>query len=146
MKNRIVVSREVNVPELYFKNEGRLKTFPRRMELDGREYTFMDGLRYVVHRHIPTCDLRSSSASRIVPSNPFRTNGSHGYRSFTVRSGGTPLNHREEPKARKCSCRGGHIQKGQNLIQVFDMTDGARDYRLQFDDSQHSWTLVDMTI
>ena len=85
MKNRIAIQKEVNVPELYFKNEGRLKTFPRRMEFDGREYTFMDGLRYLV-------------------------------------------------------------QKGQNLIQVFDMTDGSRDYRLQFDDNQHSWTLVDMTM
>lgn len=85
MKNRVVIAREVNVPELYFKNEGRLKTFPRRMEFDGREYTFMDGLRYLV-------------------------------------------------------------QKGQNLIQIFDMTDGARDYRLQFDDAQRSWTLVDMTV
>lgn len=85
MKNRIVVSREVTVPELYFKNEGRLTAFPRRVELDGREYTFMDGLRYLV-------------------------------------------------------------QKGQQLIQVFDMTDGARDYRLQFDAGNRSWTLVDMTV
>jgi hypothetical protein len=85
MKNRVVVAREVNVPELYFRNEGRLKIFPRRMEFDGRDYTFMDGLRYLV-------------------------------------------------------------QKGQNLIQVFDMTDGAHDYRLQFDDGNRSWTLVDMTI
>ena len=85
MKNRVVIAREVNVPELYFKNEGHLTAFPRRVELDGREYTFMDGLRYLV-------------------------------------------------------------QKGQRLIQVFDMTDGARDYRLQFDDSQRSWTLVDMTV
>ena len=88
MKNRVVVAREVNVPELYFKNEkheGRLKTFPRRMEFDGREYTFMDGLRYLV-------------------------------------------------------------QKGQNLVQVFDMTDGAQDFRLQFDDVQRSWMLVDMTV
>lgn len=85
MKNRVLISREVNVPEVYFKNEGNLKTFPRRMEFDGRSYTFMDGLRYLV-------------------------------------------------------------QKGQSLVQVFDMTDGAHDYRLQFDDSQRSWTLVDMTI
>ncbi|HEY5806046.1 MAG TPA: hypothetical protein VIS56_01505 [Candidatus Saccharimonadales bacterium] len=85
MKNRVVIAREVNVSELYFKNEGRLTAFPRRVELDGREYTFMDGLRYLV-------------------------------------------------------------QRGQQLIQVFDMTDGARDYRLQFDDSQRSWTLVDMTV
>lgn len=85
MKNRVVIAKEVNVPELYFKNEGRLTAFPRRVELDGREYTFMDGLRYLV-------------------------------------------------------------QKGQQLVQVFDMTDGARDYRLQFDDSRRSWTLVDMTM
>ncbi len=85
MKNRVNIQREVNVPELYFKNEGRLTAFPRRVELDGREYTFMDGLRYLV-------------------------------------------------------------QKGHQLIQVFDMTDGARDYRLQFDDGKRSWTLVDMTV
>ncbi|HTH72577.1 MAG TPA: hypothetical protein VL737_04425 [Candidatus Pristimantibacillus sp.] len=85
MKNRVMIAREVNVPELYFKNEGRLTAFPRRVELDGREYTFMDGLRYLV-------------------------------------------------------------QKGQKLIQVFDMTDGNRDFRLQFDDGARSWTLVDMTV
>lgn len=85
MKNRIAIAKEVTVPELYFKNEGRLTSFPRRMELDGKEYRFMDGLRYLV-------------------------------------------------------------QKGQQLIQVFDMTDGQRDYRLQFDDSRRSWTLVDMSI
>jgi hypothetical protein len=85
MKKRVVVAKEVNVPELYFKNEGGLAAFPRRVELDGREYTFMDGLRYLVH-------------------------------------------------------------KGQQLIQVFDMTDGARDFRLQFDDVRRSWTLVDMTV
>lgn len=85
MKNRVVVAREVLVPEVYFKDDGRLKTYPRRMEYEGREYTFMDGLRYLVH-------------------------------------------------------------KGQKMIQVFDMTDGARDFRLQFDDVRSSWTLVDMTL
>jgi hypothetical protein len=85
MKNRIAIEQEVNVPELYFKNQSGLASFPRRMEFDGREYTFMDGLRYLVHR-------------------------------------------------------------GQQLVQVFDMTDGARDYRLQFDNHAHSWTLVDMSI
>ena len=87
MKNRVAVEKEVNVTELYFKNEkneGKIASFPRRMEYEGREYTFMDGLRYLVH-------------------------------------------------------------KGQQLVQVFDMTDGARDYRLKFDNSQHSWTLVDMS-
>ena len=85
MKNRVVIAREVNVPELYFRDDGRIKTYPRRMEYEGREYTFLDGLRYLV-------------------------------------------------------------QKGQELIQIFDMTDGAHDFRLQFDAAQHSWTLVDMTL
>lgn len=85
MKNRIAIEKEVTVPELYFKNDGQLKTFPRRMEFDGREYTFMDGLRYLIY-------------------------------------------------------------KGQQLVQIFDMTDGAHDYRLQFDNARRSWTLVDMSL
>ena len=83
-KSRMIVNQEVNVPEMYFKSEGQLKSYPKRMEFHGREYTFMDGLRYLVH-------------------------------------------------------------KGAQLVQVFDMTDGARDYRLQFNAGEQSWTLVDMT-
>jgi len=83
-KNRVIINQEVTVPELYFKSEGQLKSYPRRMEFGGREYTFMDGLRYLVH-------------------------------------------------------------KGVRAVQVFDMTDGARDYRLQFNSGEQSWTLVDMT-
>ena len=85
MNTRITVEKEVVVPELFFKNEGQLNSFPRRMEFNGREYTFMDGLRYLIH-------------------------------------------------------------KGHQLVQIFDMTDGRRDYRLQFDNAEHSWTLVDMSM
>jgi hypothetical protein len=85
MNHRIAVNKEVFVPEMYFVNGGpQIKGYPRRMEYEGREYTFMDGLRLL-------------------------------------------------------------IQKGQQLVQIFDMTDGARDYRLQFDNDERSWTLVDMT-
>lgn len=88
MGNRIVVNKEVYVSELYFSSPaedgGDLKSYPRRMEFEGRDYTFMDGLRYLVH-------------------------------------------------------------KGQQMVQVFDMTDGTRDYRLKFDAAQRSWVLVDMT-
>ncbi|HUC89894.1 MAG TPA: hypothetical protein VMR45_03765 [Patescibacteria group bacterium] len=88
MGNRVTINKEVYVSELYFRSHGEaqndLKSYPRRMEFDGRDYTFMDGLRYLVH-------------------------------------------------------------KGQQLVQVFDMTDGSRDYRLKFDASHKSWTLVDMT-
>lgn len=83
--NRVVINQEVAVPEVFFRREGQLKSFPRRMEFRGREYTFMDGLRYLVH-------------------------------------------------------------KGAQMVQVFDMTDGARDYRLQFNAGEQSWTLVDMTM
>ena len=83
--NRVVINQEVVVPEVYLKSDGQLKSFPRRMEFSGREYTFMDGLRYLVHR-------------------------------------------------------------GARAIQVFDMTDGSRDYRLHFNTGEQSWTLVDMTV
>lgn len=83
MSNRIAVNKEVNVTALYFRGR-QLESFPKRMEFNGREYTFMDGLRYLVH-------------------------------------------------------------KGQRLIRVFDMTDGTRDYRLNLDVRQQSWTLVDIT-
>ena len=33
-------------------------------------------------------------------------------------------------------------KKGQRMVHVFDMTDGAADYRLEFDAERLSWTLV----
>lgn len=84
MTSRIVLQREVNVPEIFFKNEERLAAFPRRIEFDGCEYVFSDGLRHMVNR-------------------------------------------------------------GRRQIQVFDMTDGTRDFRLQLDTARSSWILVDMT-
>ncbi|HSX29485.1 MAG TPA: hypothetical protein VLE73_02900 [Candidatus Saccharimonadales bacterium] len=50
MNTRITIGKEVMVPELYFKNDGQLNSYPRRMEFNGHEYTFMDGLRYLVHK------------------------------------------------------------------------------------------------
>jgi len=83
MSNRVVVNREVAVTAVYFQNSRELKSFPRRIEFDGREYTFLNGLRYLV-------------------------------------------------------------QKGQRLIQIFDMTDGEAEYRLRFDTQERLWTLVDI--
>ena len=85
MSNRVTINKEVAVTAVYFHNSTELKSFPKRMEFEGREYTFIEsGLRYLV-------------------------------------------------------------QKGQRLVQVFDMTDGVADYRLRFDDNQKLWTLVDMS-
>jgi hypothetical protein len=76
-----LINEEVRVTSVYFRPGRHLKGFPKKMEYDGREYTFMEsGLRYLIH-------------------------------------------------------------KGQQLIEVFDMTDGERTYRLKHDDSA-SWTLV----
>lgn len=33
-------------------------------------------------------------------------------------------------------------QKGHRTIHVFDMTDGANDYRLEFDAQHLTWTLI----
>ena len=33
-------------------------------------------------------------------------------------------------------------KKGQRMIHVFDMSDGANDYRLEFDAEMLTWTLV----
>lgn len=84
MSNRVTVNKEVSVTAVYFQNSKELKSFPKRIEFDGREYTFLDGLRYLV-------------------------------------------------------------QKGQQLIQIFDMTDGVASYRLRFDSQQKLWTLVDIS-
>lgn len=35
------------------------------------------------------------------------------------------------------------VQKGQQLIQLFDVSDGHTKYRLRLDDTEH-WTLVGM--
>lgn len=35
------------------------------------------------------------------------------------------------------------VQKGRRMIHVFDVTDGANDYRLEFDSERLVWYLVD---
>lgn len=37
------------------------------------------------------------------------------------------------------------IRKGKQALQLFDMTDGRQNYRLQFDDQQQTWTLLSIT-
>ena len=77
-----VINKEVNVTSVYFRPGRHLKGFPKRMEYEGREYTFVEsGLRYL-------------------------------------------------------------MQKGQQLFDIFDMTDGIQDFRLKFDTDAHVWTLV----
>ncbi len=82
MNHSQVINQEVNVTSVYFRPGRHLKGFPKRMEYEGREYTFVEsGLRYLV-------------------------------------------------------------QKGQQLFDVFDMTDGIQDFRLKFDNDAHIWTLI----
>lgn len=37
------------------------------------------------------------------------------------------------------------VKRGQQMIQIFDMTDGTDTYRLRFDQDQFNWTLVNIT-
>jgi hypothetical protein len=49
--NRVAVNKEVSVTALYFRNNGGMKSFPKRMEYDGQEYTFMEsGLRLLIQK------------------------------------------------------------------------------------------------
>lgn len=86
--NRRLINEEVTVTGMYFRSSNpddrHIKGYPKRMEYEGREYTFVEsGLRYL-------------------------------------------------------------LRKGQELFEVFDMTDGMRDFRLKYDTDQHVWTLVGM--
>jgi hypothetical protein len=81
-----LINQEVNVTGLYFRpathQDRPMKGYPKRMEYEGREYTFIEsGLRYI-------------------------------------------------------------MKKGQQLFEVFDVTDGSKDFRLTFDTADHRWTLV----
>jgi hypothetical protein len=81
-----LINEEVTVTGMYFRasnpDDRHIKGYPKRMEYEGREYTFIEsGLRYL-------------------------------------------------------------LRMGQQLFEVFDMTDGTRDYRLKFDTDAHIWTLV----
>lgn len=37
------------------------------------------------------------------------------------------------------------VQRGKDVFQLFDMTDGNSNYRLKFDTQAHTWTLVSIT-
>jgi hypothetical protein len=81
-KSAKIINKEVSVTSVYFRPGPALKGYPKRMEYEGREYTFIEsGLRYLV-------------------------------------------------------------RKGQEFFEVFDMTDGERDYRLKFEGDRQVWTLI----
>ena len=84
METLFIDTKEIEITSVYFRNsqnKERLESYPKRMLLDGREYTFMEGgLRYLV-------------------------------------------------------------QKGQQLVKLFDVSDGQNQYRLRLDNNNH-WTLI----
>lgn len=47
-------TQEIEITSVYFRGQHgkkRLESYPRRMVLDGREYTFLEsGMRYLVHK------------------------------------------------------------------------------------------------
>ena len=75
------VNKEVEVVSFYFGRGGRTRCFPKRVELEGRQLDFIEGLRCLVKR-------------------------------------------------------------GQDIIQIFNMSDGQNQYRLRFEPENHIWTLL----
>lgn len=50
MQLRKAVNKEVSVTSVYFRNNSELKSFPRRMEYEGRQYSFVEsGLRFQIN-------------------------------------------------------------------------------------------------
>lgn len=85
METRQTINKEINVTAWYFRNKHeRVTSFPKRIECEEQEYTFLEGLRFL-------------------------------------------------------------IQKGKRAVQLFDMTDGNQNYRLQFDTEAQSWTLLSIS-
>lgn len=65
MSSRVTINKEVAVTAVYFQNNQELKSFPKRIELDGREYTFLNGLRHFVqkgHKLIHIFDMTDGEA------------------------------------------------------------------------------------
>ncbi|HEV2402669.1 MAG TPA: hypothetical protein VGS08_00525 [Candidatus Saccharimonadales bacterium] len=50
METRQTINKEVTITAWYFRNRQQLTSFPRRMEFDRHEYTFAEGLRYLVQK------------------------------------------------------------------------------------------------
>lgn len=50
ISNRTNINKEVNITAWYFKNRRQLISYPKRMEFGSQEYTFAEGLRYLVQK------------------------------------------------------------------------------------------------
>jgi hypothetical protein len=50
METRATINKEVTITAWYFRNRNRLTSYPKRMEYDRQEYTFAEGLRYLVQK------------------------------------------------------------------------------------------------
>jgi len=57
METRETINKEVNITAWSFRNKHKLTSFPKRMEYNRREYTFAEGLRYLVQKGRQTMEL-----------------------------------------------------------------------------------------
>jgi len=67
METRTNINKEVNVTALYFHNRRNLKSFPKRMEYDGRQYEFVEsGMQYQItkdNQEVRLFDMTDGSAT-----------------------------------------------------------------------------------
>jgi hypothetical protein len=50
METRETINKEVTITAWTFRNRHQLTSFPKRMEYNRQEYTFAEGLRYLVQK------------------------------------------------------------------------------------------------
>jgi hypothetical protein len=50
METRATINKEVTITAWYFRNRNQLTSYPKRMEYNRQEYTFAEGLRYLVQK------------------------------------------------------------------------------------------------
>jgi hypothetical protein len=50
LTTRTTINKEVTITAWYFRNKNRMQSFPRRMEYDNQEYTFAEGLRFLIQK------------------------------------------------------------------------------------------------
>ena len=48
--SRTNINKEVTITAWYFRNKNRMQSFPRRMEYNNQEYTFAEGLRFLIQK------------------------------------------------------------------------------------------------
>ena len=131
------INKEVEVNAFYFNQGSSFKSFPKAITLDHKRYTFQDGLQMVVIRS----SVAAGSDSRKQPADNSSDTGTY----QRVRPGAASEPSADSPHKPSNPLRQkteSLLQKGQDVVRYFDMTDGFNNFRLR--QEQEQWFLVSL--